>query len=502
MSINRAGGIKKNIFFSILNQLIILALGIVLPRLILVSYGSEVNGLLSTVTQIFTYVALLEAGIGNASVNALYKPIAKNDQYTISDIFSATQKYYHKITYIYVACVIVLSFAYPLVINTELSYLSVVLIFLFQGMSGALTFYFVAAYKQVLIADGKNYIVQNITLLIYILSSVAKILLMCNGFDIVILQFVYFIIYCIQVWIYVAVMKKKYKWLEKHNNPSMSALAQRNAFLIHEISGTIFSSTDAFVLSTFCSLKVASVYAVYNMVFTALNSMINSINSGLIYILGQIYAKDEKEYEKVHDTYDSFYMALVFSLISVAYVLILPFVNLYTKGVADIKYVDYKLPLLFASIQLMSCGRAVSARLITIAGHAKATQWRSLAEAAINLTASIILVNWIGIYGVLLGTIIALIYRANDIIIYANRKILKRSSWKTYKKWLLNVGVFIIFMIFEHFVRKQLLFFCKSYIIFALMGMVVTLISMLLYFGIAIMTNQDVLYFIRHFVKK
>ena len=495
-------GLKKNLFYSIFNQFVILALGIILPRLILTSYGSEVNGLLSTVTQIFTYVALLEAGIGNASVNALYKPIADNNKYLVSDIFSATEKYYHKVTYIYIACVLVLSVGYPLVIDSELSYFTISLIILFQGMSGALTFYYVAAYKQVLIADGKNYIVQNITLIIYLISSIAKIILMCNGFNILYLQFAYFVIYCIQVFLYVKVMRRKYSWLEKHKFPSMEALSQRNAFLIHEISGTVFSSTDIFVLSTFCNLKVASVYSVYNMIFTALNSLINSINNGLVYILGQTYAKNKIKYNKLHDAYNSFYMALVFSLISVAYLLIIPFVNLYTRGVTDAVYVDFKLPLLFALIQLMSCGRAVSARLITIAGHAKTTQWRSLAEAAINLTASIILVNWIGIYGVLLGTIIALLYRVNDIIIYANKMVLNRSPWNTYKKWLINVGMFTIFILIAYFSQKTFLIVCNSYVVFLIMGLLFSIASFLLYFGIAILTNKDLLEFVKCKLKR
>ena len=78
--------IKYNLVFNVLSQMIILFLGILLPRLVLVSYGSEVNGLLNTISQIFVYIALLEAGIGNASVNALYKPIVDRDIHTISEI--------------------------------------------------------------------------------------------------------------------------------------------------------------------------------------------------------------------------------------------------------------------------------------------------------------------------------------------------------------------------------------------------------------------------------
>ena len=49
-----------NIVFGFSTQIIILALGIIVPRLILVGYGSETNGLLNTVTQIYSYVAFIK----------------------------------------------------------------------------------------------------------------------------------------------------------------------------------------------------------------------------------------------------------------------------------------------------------------------------------------------------------------------------------------------------------------------------------------------------------
>ena len=62
----------KNIVFGVLGQVITIVIGIVLPRMFIISYGSEVNGMLSSVNNIFTYIALLEAGIGTATVQALY----------------------------------------------------------------------------------------------------------------------------------------------------------------------------------------------------------------------------------------------------------------------------------------------------------------------------------------------------------------------------------------------------------------------------------------------
>lgn len=72
------------------------------------------------------------------------------------------------------------------------------------------------------------------------------------------------------------------------------------------------------------------------------------------------------------------------------------------------------------------------------------TQWRSILESTINIVASLACVFKFGIYGVLLGTIAALLYRTNDMIIYANKKILHRSPWKTYRRWLVNLALFIM----------------------------------------------------------
>ena len=64
-------------------------------------------------------------------------------------------------------------------------------------------------------------------------------------------------------------------------------------------------------------------------------------------------------------------------------------------------------------------------------------------ESVINIVVSLACVFRFGIYGVLLGTIAALLYRTNDMIIYANKKILHRSPWKTYRRWLVNLALFI-----------------------------------------------------------
>lgn len=60
---------------------------------------------------------------------------------------------------------------------------------------------------------------------------------------------------------------------------------------------------------------------------------------------------------------------------------------------------------------------------------------------------SLISVSHFGIYGVLIGTIVALLYRTNDMILYSNHKILNRSAKKSYRNFIINLCMCIVIMV-------------------------------------------------------
>ena len=175
-----------------------------------------------------------------------------------------------------------------------------------------------------------------------------------------------------------------------------------------------------------------------------LSTAVGTINGSVQYLLGQSFSnKPSEAYIQMHDTFEIYNMALVSSLYCIAGIFILPFLGLYTAGVKDTNYIDTVLPVLFIAVYLLNNGRESSNMVIKFAGHFKQTQWRSILEAVMNLSVSLVCVHICGIYGVLIGTITALLYRTNDMIIYANKKILKRSPWKTYRRWLVNLALFV-----------------------------------------------------------
>ena len=68
-----------NILSNLLLQIIIVIYGFIVPKVIITSFGSNVNGLISSITQFLAYITLLESGFGPVVKSLLYKPIAKQD---------------------------------------------------------------------------------------------------------------------------------------------------------------------------------------------------------------------------------------------------------------------------------------------------------------------------------------------------------------------------------------------------------------------------------------
>ncbi len=480
--------VTKNLIWGFLGQFLILAMSIILPRFILLSFGSEVNGITNTITQIFVYIALLEAGIGNASVVRLYKELSENNKNEISATVSATKKYFNKIIPIYVSCVVIFCTVYPWLISTEVPSYTIRLIIAIQGLSGVINFYFTNTYTQLLIADGRNYVSSNLELMVKAVSTSLQILLISLGFDVVSVQIALLIANIIKALLVCFYVKKRYSWLKKEPQADIKRLEQRGSFIVHEVSGVIFQGTDIFLISIFCSIKEVSVYSIYSMVFVALSGIFSILFKGIDFKLGMEYHRDRDSYIKMHDTYETFMSTFVFATISAVMVVVLPFVALYTDGINDVNYIVPILPFLFGLIQILSSVRSVASKLINVSGHARKTIPNSLAETLINIIASIVMVNFFGMPGVLLGTIIALLYRTNDMIFYANIKILKRAPWYTYKTLLINILIFCVFL----FLTNQLSLHINSYISFFVHGVVTVIVTFFVYFGVLFIFDKNI----------
>lgn len=422
-----------NLLAAMMLQVISLIIGIILPRVMLMTFGSEINGLVSSIKQFISYLTLVEAGLAGACIYSLYKPLADKNYREINGILSGAKKFYNRSGMIFSGLALGLAIIFPSIAKSEsVSDFTIIILVLILGINGSLEFFSMGKYRSLLTADQKSYVISIIQAIGQVVNCIVIVVMALNKYNIVIVQLVATTSYIIRSILFSQYVKNKYKFVDFNVEPSRTALHQRWDVLFHQIGGmVIFNSPIAFI-TFFCTLMEVSVYTVYNMVFSGISGVVGIFNSGLMAGIGHIISTgDNTSLQRIYKEYECGYYMMVTWLYSCAYILILPFINIYTKGVTDTNYMRSELATAFVIIGILNTLRVPQSTVVNAAGHFKQTRYRAMTEIIINLVASLVLVNYLGMIGVLLGSMCSYTYRTLDFIIYAPKHITKLTVMET-----------------------------------------------------------------------
>ena len=470
-----------NLISSFLMQLILVLVNFIIPKLIIKNYGSSINGLINSITQFLSYISLLESGVASVIQAKYYKTLAENDTQTQSQIYKESSRFFKSIGYITIFYLIALIFIYPAIAKTDIPKQTIVLLIL---IISATTFsqYFFGLVNQCLIqADQKVYVVNSIKivanilniLFVAILTYVHASIFYVKGISVFVLSLI-----PVMMFLYT---QKHYK-IDKKIPRNKDILKDKwNGLGLH-IAGFIHLNTDIVLLTIFSGVLEVSVYSVYAMIIAALRSVQSAFTNSVLAAFGNMIAKKETEkLRKNYIAFDHLHMMLIFGMFTVAYFMIIPFVRLYTKDVTDVNYVRP----LYASILLIGeafyCQRGSYACIISAAGHFKQTMRNCYVEAIINIVISLILVNKYGLIGVGIGTLIAMIYRAVDYIVYLSKHIVFLNIGYTFYKIFINVLAFIAIYFSLNKLNYNDISSIKDWIIFAVITTLVSGIEFLIF---------------------
>ena len=444
--INKDSRIKHNLISSLVYQVVLISLSFLLPRLYLENFGSEVNGVLSTIKQIFVYMFLLEAGVGLATTQALYKKIGEKDYKSANEVLSATNSYYIRTGIIYLAIVLVIAFVYAYVIPTSIDSNVVFLIIILTALPALFSYFVQAKYRILMEVDGRKYVINNAETILQLASNAGKILVLLLTDSLILIQLVYCIMSLIQLTFLYFYAKQRYKWLDLKVKPDFDAIAQKNSVLVHQLSGMVFNNTDVILISLLCDFKAVSIYAIYNIFFSQVQNFITNIVSSFTFALGQMFHTDRKKFDKLFNVYETFYVMVTCFIYTLMAVFLLPLIQIYTSGINDAQYTNPLLVLLFVIMNLIANTKIPVNSVVEYSGDFKKTRSYAIWEMVINITVSVAALLYFGICGAILGTIAALVYRSIVTNYYSNKKVLERSQMHTYKILLSNCAVFAVFM--------------------------------------------------------
>lgn len=428
-----------NILTNVILHLLIILYGFIVPKIIINSFGSNVNGLVSSITQFLAYISLLESGLGPVVKAALYKPIAKKNNETIANILKTSEIFFRKIAYIFLVYIIGLCFLYPLLINNDFGFIYTALLIIIIGISTFAEYFFGMTYKLFLQADQKNYIISIIQIISYVITIIVIVLLTFMNSNVHFIKLISGLIFVIRPLLLNYYVKKKYNINYKKSTENFE-LKQKWDGLAQHIAYVIHTNTDITILSIFSNLAEVSVYSVYYLVVKGIKSIIQAFTNGIDATFGDMIAK--KENDNLNRKFND-YEVLFYTIITITYtcaiILIVPFIKVYTKGITDANYIRYAFGTLIVISEYIWAIRQPYNFIIQAAGHFKETRVGAWIECISNILVSLLLVNRYGLIGVAIGTIFAMSIRTIEFIYHTNKYILNRSIFESIKKILLIV---------------------------------------------------------------
>lgn len=484
VNISRTKSALKNTIFNLIYQFANIIVSLIVPPLIINNYGSAINGLIATLKQVITYVQLVGAGISDSTTFSLYKPLSKKDKDGISGIYNATNYAFNVAGILFSLISIAVAFIYPIVIKSEINYFLVAGIVLALSIAGASEFFCLGKYRSLLVADQKIYVVNIAQVIGTIISTIATIFLIKLNCNIFLVQLISSITYVFRIIILFVYIKKHYPYLDKKVSKNMNAISKRKDATIHQLASLIIFGSQTLFIAKYCGLMEVSVYSIYNLVFVGISTVLSTISSALLAGFGNVIAIDDNsKLKKVYNIYEYVFYGLTFAVFTITSIMIIPFVKLYTNGVTDVNYVRENLVILFTIMGLLNCLRTPGATIINASGHYKETKNRAIIEMILCVVFQFVFVQKFGIVGILIGTIIAYLYRTIDVIVYSHNKILKDSLSKTIIRFVLNLSILIaIFLVKDYVVIN-----CHNYLSWVLYAIEASIIVGIIYLFINIL---------------
>lgn len=436
---------KLNIATSLLSQIVSMICGLVVPQLMIRTFGSELYGATTSIAQFLAYITLIEGGVAGAARAVLYKPLADGDAKGISDVYHEVSGFFRAIGLIFIFYTIALAGGYKYIANhSDLEWLFSAGLVAVIGIS-TLGQYFIGISNSILIqADQRNYINNCLSIVTVIINTVCIIILTRAGCGIIIIKLASSLIFVMRPVILALYVRKHYRILPAAECNRTGALSQKWTALGQHIAFFLHSNTDIVVLTIFVDLKTVAVYSVYNMVIANIRNLTASFSNGLESLFGNMYAKKETDnLNRVFGYYETLISIVSIILFSTTAVMIIPFVQIYTSGINDVNYIIPNFAIIAILAELVYTLRTPYHYMANAANRFKQTRLAAYGEAAINITLSIALVFRYRIVGVALATLIAMSFRSAYYAVYISKHILYRKIGLYIKRNLINACIFV-----------------------------------------------------------
>lgn len=414
-----------NTVSSLLFQLTTIICGFILPRIILQSFGSEVNGLVNSVNQFLHMIAFLELGVGAVVQSSLYKPLADKDYAQVSRIIASAGRFFRRLAQLLLGYIIVLVFVYPYMVKQDFGWFYTAALIAAMGISSFAQYYFGVVDRLVLTADQHGFISYTAQTVTLIVNTFACVGLIYAGASIHVVKLTTSLIYLMRPLVLRFLVNRMYP-IDRHIAYEGEPIRQKWNGVAQHIAAVVLDGTDTVILTLCSTLPNVSVYSVYHLVVYGIKQLFLSMSNGMQALIGELWAKQELiELKRKFGWFEWVVHTGAMFIFGCTGTLIVPFVQVYTRGVNDADYIQPLFAVLIVAAHGVHCLRLPYNTMILAGGHYKQTQKNYIVAACLNLVISVIGVKLWGLVGVALGTLAAMVYQTVWMAVYDSKHLIQ-----------------------------------------------------------------------------
>ena len=409
---NRTENTLRNSIYGLIFKTLNIVGAFVTKTLLIYILGIEFAGLDGLFGSVLKLLNMADMGFSTAVVYKLYKPIAEGDDVKVRSLLLLYRRIYRIVgLVILVFGVLFLPFLPHLVFGETPSSINLQILFLIYLINASFS-YFVFSYKTaVLSATQRNDLISKIYSLAYILRYILQIVfLLCfkNYYTFIVVIPLTTILSNIGI----ALVAKKhfpqyYCSGTVCQDDKTEIRGKITSLMFNKFGTAIINGSDNIVISAFLGLTVLGIYDSYFYIFSMLFSIFDIFHQAVTGGIGNSVVTESVEknytlYKKI-----SFLNYWVVTWVSTTlFVLYLPFMKLWIGAENTFDAFFSGLMALYFYCYMI---RFVTLIYKNALGMWKEDRFRAFAEAGLNLSLNLLLVNYIGIYGITLSTIVAML---------------------------------------------------------------------------------------------
>lgn len=413
MKINRTKNAVRNIVFGMLLKIYQIAVPFLMRTAMIYYMGVQYLGLNSLFSSILQVLNLAELGVGSAMVFSMYKPIAEDDKTTICALMRMYRTYYRIIGAVIGVIGGLITPFIPYLIKSDLpAGLNIYALYLLNLAATVLS-YWLFAYKNCLIsAHQRNDIgskIQLVTNTIQFGIQLVIIIYIRNYYLYLIVMLAMQVVTNICTAIVANRMFPAYV-PEGRLDPTVTKKINgriRDLFTA-KLGGVVVGSVDTIVISAFLGLTVLAVYQNYYFILSSVIGFISIVFGSCTAGIGNSIIVESKQ--KNYDDLKKF--TFIISWITGTCVccfacLYQPFMELW---VGKELMLEFSAVICFCIYFFVFEINQLLNTYKDAAGIWHEDRFRPLVTAIVNLSLNLLMVQFLGVYGIILSTVLSMLF--------------------------------------------------------------------------------------------